>query len=636
MKPVSQSGIAGTTKPGKGSGTSFRLACLLYFPFRIPNSEFRIFFDPAQRLATRPPKHRNTNIYPMPDPSKTLANADTIDAVPSTNILGSRMPQSGQSAANLRQAARQQVALVEGSAVPMSSETRALLRNRLRITALLLAVGFLAFLLRSLGSLDVYLLPQHRVVFFTHIGVTLLMGIVGLRMCSHCDYSLNTLRWLELAVFGAPAAFFLLMNYHQLIHCASQSIRHPHIPDILGSWTLLIFCYALFIPNTWKRAAIVLGTMGLLPIGVLGLAYLRSQEFAQLCLDQTFRDNFTGLPLKIIFSVVTAVIGVRTIGSLRREAFVARQLGQYHLCEKLGSGGMGDVYLAEHQMMKRPCAIKLIRPERAGDPRVLARFEREVRATAKLSHWNSIDIYDYGRTEDGTFYYVMEFLPGHNFGELVELAGPLPAARIVYLMRQVCEALAEAHGQGMVHRDIKPANMFCAYRGGLYDVAKLLDFGLAKPLLSGMEREDPNLTQEGSITGSPLYMSPEQAAAEIGLDARSDIYSLGAVMYFLATGKPPFDYPNPLRVMAAHAGEPPKSPAGLNPIIPKELAEIILRCLEKEPGDRFSSAGALDEALDQIPLETPWTHAQATEWWNCHESPERKARAATVLEKAAG
>jgi len=342
------------------------------------------------------------------------------------------------------------------------------------------------------------------------------------------------------------------------------------------------------------------------------------------------------MPLKMVFSVVTAVVGVRTIGSLRREAFVARQLGQYHLREKLGSGGMGDVYLAEHQMMKRPCAIKLIRPERAGDPRVLARFEREVRATAKLSHWNSIDIYDYGRTEDGTFYYVMEFLPGHNFGELVELCGPVPAARIVYLMRQICEALAEAHGQGLVHRDIKPANMFCAYRGGLYDVAKLLDFGLAKPLLSSTEAEDPNLTQEGSITGSPLYMSPEQAAGVDEVDGRSDIYSLGAVMYFLATGKPPFDYPNPLRVLAAHAGETPNSPDGSNPKIPGELSAVILRCLEKEPRDRFPNATALDAALSQIPLKVLWTHAQAAEWWNCHECPKRKARAVTALEMAAG
>jgi hypothetical protein len=544
-------------------------------------------------------------------------------------------PHNGQSTARLRQAARQQVALVEGSALHMSSETRALLRNRLRIVALLLFVGFLAYLLRSLASIDVYLAPEHRVVFFVHVIVTLFMGFVGMRMCAHCDFTLKTMRWLELLVFGLPAAFFLLMDYHRLIYCASQALSHPHIPNILGYWILLIFCYALFIPNRWQRAAIVLGLMGLAPLGVVGIAYFRNQQFAQLCLTDSFQDNFTGIPLMMGLSVVTAIVGVRTIGSLRSEAFAARQLGQYHLCEKLGSGGMGDVYLAEHQMMKRPCAIKLIRPERAGDPRVMARFEREVRATAKLSHWNSIDIYDYGRTEDGTFYYVMEFLPGHNFGELIGLTGPLPTARIIYLLRQVCAALTEAHDQGLIHRDIKPANVFCANRGGLYDVAKLLDFGLAKPLISSLENEDLNLTQEGSITGSPLYMSPEQAAGENKVDARSDIYSLGAVTYFLATGKPPFDYSNPLRVMAAHAGESPINPRKWNTDISEKLSQVILRCLEKRPQDRFLSAQSFGDALDQIPLETAWDSEQAAQWWNCHECPERKARAKSALEMAA-
>jgi serine/threonine-protein kinase len=577
----------------------------------------------------------------MPDQNNILASAETIDAAPSTGasgngLLGNGRSPLGQSTARLRRAARQQVALVEGSSPHMSSETRALLRNRLRIAAMLLAAGFFVFLLRSLTLLDVYLLPQHRVVFFAHVTVTFLLALVGLRMCRHCDYSLTKLRWLELLIFGAPAVFFLLIDYHQLIHCASQMVGHPHIPDILGSWTLLIFCYALFIPNTWRRAALVLGMMGLAPIGVLGLAFFRDPDFAQLCNASTYRDALASMPLKMIFSVVAAVLGVHTIGSLRREAFVARQLGQYHLREKLGSGGMGDVYLAEHQMMKRPCAIKLIRPERAGDPRVLARFEREVRATAKLSHWNSIDIYDYGRTEDGTFYYVMEFLPGLNFGELVEVTGPLPAARIVYLMRQVCDALDEAHGQGLVHRDIKPANIYSSHRGGLFDVAKLLDFGLAKPLLTSTEGEDPNLTQEGSITGSPLYMSPEQAAGDHEVDARSDIYSLGAVMYFLATGKPPFDYPRPLKVMVAHASESPQSPRQHNPGIPVPLEQVILHCLEKRPRDRFPSARAVGEALDQIPLDAPWTSERAAEWWNCHECPGRKARAAMALEMAAG
>jgi serine/threonine protein kinase len=202
------------------------------------------------------------------------------------------------------------------------------------------------------------------------------------------------------------------------------------------------------------------------------------------------------------------------------DAIKAKELGQYKLKRLLGSGGMGEVYLAEHLLMKRPCAIKMIKPEKAGDPRVLARFEREVRATAKLSHWNNIDIFDYGRAADGTFYYVMEFLPGMNLGDLVRRFGPLAPERVIHLMRQTCDALAEAHGAGLIHRDIKPANIFAAERGGHKDIAKLLDFGLVKPITN---IDQGSLTQEGALTGSPLYMSPEQATGDADPDARSDI-----------------------------------------------------------------------------------------------------------------
>ncbi len=190
---------------------------------------------------------------------------------------------------------------------------------------------------------------------------------------------------------------------------------------------------------------------------------------------------------------------------------------------------MGEVYLAEHQLMKRPCAIKMIRPEMAADAQALARFEREVRATAALSHWNSIDIFDYGHDQEGTFYYVMEYLPGMNLGDIVKQFGPMPASRVIHLLRQTCDALGEAHQVGLIHRDIKPANIFAAERGGHQDVAKLLDFGLVKPISKTVNLD---LTSDGTVTGSPLYMSPEQAVGDEP-DVRSDIYALGAVAYFL-------------------------------------------------------------------------------------------------------
>jgi len=553
------------------------------------------------------------------------SNDETIEASISLEAF------NGETAIN-HAAARGKVALVEGSAPHLSQETRALLRDRLRMVALLLSVGFGLFLVRSLFDLEKYATGSMASLFYAHIAVTLVLALLAQRLCTHCDFVLSHLRFSEFLIIGAPAAFFMFMNYHKLMICADMAETHSHVPNLVAPWVLLIFSYAMFVPNTWQRAAIVLGSLGIAPLLVLAFSYFRSPQLQALLQMDEFKGLPIEMPLMLAMTVLIATVGVKTIGMLRREAFVARQLGQYRLRQMLGSGGMGEVYLAEHEMMKRPCAIKVIRPEKAGDPQVLARFEREVRATAKLSHWNSIDIYDYGRTEDGTFYYVMEFLPGHNIGELVEGHGPLPTARIVYLMKQVCDALSEAHEQGLVHRDIKPANIYCAFRGGFFDVAKLLDFGLAKPM---METQNAELTQAGAITGSPLYMSPEQATGGDTVDERSDIYSLGAVMYFMATGHPPFEYPQPIKVMVAHASETPRPPREWIPEIPEEMEEIILRCLEKQQEDRFQDTTTLREMLDQVPLLEPWTHVEASQWWKECGCPKRKALAAEALELAA-
>ncbi len=489
-----------------------------------------------------------------------------------------------------------------------------------------------AFLLLSLWHFQESVTGPNANLFYAHIAVTLVLALISQRLCAQCDVFLGHLRISEAIIFGCPAAFFLFAGYHEVLADAATGAEHRHIPTITGPWMVLIFCYALFVPNNWQRALVVIGLMGLAPIGILVADYWLSDDVAEIMSHEQFQDTFFSSSLVMALFVLTGTVGVHTIGTLRREAFVARKLGQYRLKQKLGSGGMGEVYLAEHEMMKRPCAVKTIRPEKAGDPQIMARFEREVRATAKLSHWNSIDVFDYGRTSDGTFYYVMEYLPGHNINELVDVHGALPAARIVYLMKQVCDALAEAHGQGLIHRDIKPANIFCAYRGGIFDVAKLLDFGLAKPLT---EPTDLNLTQAGSITGSPLYMSPEQSMGSDEVDERSDIYSLGAVMYYMATGKPPFFDEKPIKVMVAHASEQPPPPRELNPEIPEELEEVILRCLEKQPEDRFQDVRTLGEMLLQVPCHEPWTAELAADWWHDYGCPKRKAMAAEAVELAA-
>jgi serine/threonine-protein kinase len=297
---------------------------------------------------------------------------------------------------------------------------------------------------------------------------------------------------------------------------------------------------------------------------------------------------------------------------LRREVAAARQLGLYRLRRHLGSGGMGEVYLAEHQLLKRPCALKLIRPGHLADPRMFERFEREVRLTATLSHPNTIEIFDYGRTEDGTYYYVMEYLPGLNLAELVQQYGPLPPGRAVYLLRQVCGALREAHAAGLIHRDIKPSNIFAARRGGMDDVAKLLDFGLVLPVSAS---GPAHLSEEGKILGTPLFMSPEQATGGHDLDARSDIYSLGAVAYFLLTGRPPFNDGGAIGVMIAHARDPVVPPSELIPGLPEDLDRVVLRCLSKDPASRYPDAASLDRALDACACAPCWGQARAAEWW---------------------
>lgn len=498
------------------------------------------------------------------------------------------------------------VHLVEGSGGSPAGETEALLRARLRSAALLMFAGFAAFLIWH--TLQVEFDAWHAAtLYLSHWAATLILAAIAWSLCTRCPMTVRQLRAVELITFGVPAAHFLLHQHSRTVFWAHE---YGVLSAVAAYWLLMIFTYALFIPNSWRRAAVVIGVLAAAPLaGVLATALADDEVRGLLIGDGRF---VVELSLVLGLAAISAVFGVRTINSLREEALRARQLGQYHLKRLLGSGGMGDVYLAEHRLMKRPCAIKVIRPEKAGDPKVLARFEREVQATAKLSHWNSIDIFDYGRADDGTFYYVMEFLPGMNLAELVRRYGPLPPGRAIWLMRQACDALQEAHNLGLIHRDLKPANIFAAIRGGLFDVTKVLDFGLVKPMAA---IDAPQLTQEGTITGSPLYMSPEQAVGDREPDVRSDIYALGAVLYFLLTGKPPFEDEKPMKVLLAHAHLPPVPPSQIHPQVPDDLEQVVLRCLCKDPQQRYQSATELAAALEACRDAANWSRDHARRWW---------------------
>jgi serine/threonine protein kinase len=321
-----------------------------------------------------------------------------------------------------------------------------------------------------------------------------------------------------------------------------------------------------------------------------------------------------------LFLIYMILYGNRVQNAVARDRL--GEMGQYVLKERLGGGGMGEVHLAEHRLLKRPCAIKLIRPDLAHDAQVLGRFRREVQTTAQLRHPNTVAIFDFGNLEDGTFFYVMEYLPGLSLQQLVDRHGPLPPARVVYLLRQVCGALQEAHAAGLVHRDVKPDNVLVCRLGGQHDVAKLFDFGLVQTVAVG--DVDSRLTQAGSVLGTPTFMSPEQVTGE-EIDHRSDLFSLGAVAFFLLTGKAPFEGKNPLAVMYARLKDPVPAPSLHRPDLPRDLEDIVVRCMDREPGGRFPHAKDLAAALAACNCGAEWNDERARIWWETTPNGSRQS-----------
>jgi CHASE1-domain containing sensor protein len=322
---------------------------------------------------------------------------------------------------------------------------------------------------------------------------------------------------------------------------------------------------------------------------------------------------------------LVAVTALRAIVRLRRRV---ERVGPYTLVGRLGRGAMGVVYEARHALLRRPTAIKLLAPGVAGE-RALARFEREVQLTAALTHPSTVAIYDYGRTEKGVFYYAMELLRGVNLQHLVSIDGPLPSGRVVHLLEQACGALAEAHAAGLIHRDVKPANLMACKAGGILDFLKVLDFGLVKDL-GAHEAAPPAaahrpghahaanpvaVSQDGSLLGTPLYLAPEGVTSPNSVDARLDIYGLGAVAYFLLCGSPPFTGATAIEIYARQRRGSPPPPSGGNEPVPPELSAIVLECLAFKPESRPASARELRARLTACAGVTPWTEAMAAAWW---------------------
>ena len=314
-----------------------------------------------------------------------------------------------------------------------------------------------------------------------------------------------------------------------------------------------------------------------------------------------------------VATAATTVVS-RVIYGLVTQVRDAQHLGRYTLGAKIGEGGMGEVYRAEHAMLRRPTAIKLLLPAKVSAS-ALERFEREVQLTSRLSHPNTIAIYDYGRTPDGIFYYAMEYLDGLSLESLLASDGVQPSGRVVHILLQAAGALAEAHGIGLIHRDIKPANIMLCERGGMPDVVKVLDFGLVKNLDAG--EGDVALTNTNALTGTPLYLAPESIIRPDKIDARIDIYALGAVGYFLITGTPPFTGHNVVEIAGHHLHTTPLSPsARLGRAVPPKLDALLVACLAKDPEARPRDAHALLVALLECETESPWSGGDARAWWS--------------------
>ena len=394
-----------------------------------------------------------------------------------------------------------------------------------------------------------------------------------------------------------------------------------------GGIALWITLFILVVPNTIGKTALAALTSALMgPFAVLVAAYANDQPAPPLyvLLMITFPN---------LMAAVLAIILSRLVYSMGTAISKARELGSYQLVELLGRGGMGEVWRAQHRLLARPAAIKLIQPEVLGcsDSKetltMKRRFEREARATAMLSSPHTIDLYDFGLAEDGVFYYVMELLHGFNLQVLVEKYGPVPAERAADFLSQICLSLEEAHRSGLVHRDIKPANIFICRYGLEYDFVKVLDFGIVK--WKGERSDATQLTQTNRATGTPGYMAPEMAlGAEI--DARTDIYALGCVGYWLLTGRLVFEEESPIATILAHAQKEPVPVSRRAEMeVPPQLEELIMACLRKRPEQRPANAGDIRKELSKFSLAASWTPERAEKWWQTH-MPEESAAGTEV------
>lgn len=412
-----------------------------------------------------------------------------------------------------------------------------------------------------------------------------------------------------------------------LLVAFSFAVYDPALPPTFPM-ALIIFFHAALVPSrVWLQLLIGLTAVIAIPLSeTIAYQYIPENQAFWLASggEGLFWKSIVSHTLDVAILAALAVIITYTLYSYRRNLTKAQRMGKYIIKGEIGRGGMGAVYEACHTFLRRPTAIKVMMPEGADAKTAAARFEKEVKLASSLTHPNTITIFDYGHCCHYSIYYAMELLEGMDLEKFVKKFGPLSANRAIYILTQVCGSLAEAHEKGIIHRDVKPSNIFLTQRGGLYDFVKVLDFGLAKQLRPGKDEVDiTGITKAGSLLGTPRYIAPESIHSKGKVDGRTDIYMLGSVAYWMVTGQPPFEGSNSVDLLVDHVKTIPPRPSEVSEIpIPKELDDIIMKCLEKKQEDRFQTPNELAEALGEVSFARVWDQKQAREWWNLHMTKE--------------
>jgi len=484
--------------------------------------------------------------------------------------------------------------------------------RRLRILALMYAFTFfMAGYVPNLIFADARAMMLSSAVYWLPGVMAMAMALVVAALTVYTALPLSTMMNIGLVFLVLSNYGIAIAEYTHLAHLRSDAWLGL---SWVAVWTTL---FTVVIPTRPAKALIAtIASVSSVPL-VIGWMILSGRTAFHL----SRAEFFFAIVFPYILIVALAYAGQRVVYALGKEATRAQELGSYRLVERLGKGGMGEVWRATHRLLARPAAIKLLQASAGEGPdgeMAMKRFEREAQVTSRLRSPHTVELWDFGVAGDGRFYYVMELLDGLDLDALVRRHGPISADRAVFLLRQVCHSLAEAEAHGLVHRDIKPANILMCRYGGEHDFIKVLDFGIVK--VTHAATRDSIATQENVLRGTPAFIAPEQVLSAGAIDSRADIYSVGCVAYWLLTGDLVFRGDTPIAVMMHHAHTTPVPVSQRAELpIPPELDRLILSCLEKDPAKRPQSARELSRQLAEIPIATPWTEERAQLWWSRHE-----------------